>query len=172
MWRAAYCDTCSLKRLVEMVTQASEWPIMAIEIPDVWAAKSGKTIILGDAAHAMTPYMAMGAAMAVEDACALVAALSHLKYLTDLPVAISNWEAVRKSRTKIVHEASFAHGLVLHIEDGPVQIARDEAMKPDVEGTNVIESPNQWTDPTVTQWAYSYDAEAEVHQRWDRVERE
>jgi salicylate hydroxylase len=155
-----------------MVTEATEWPIMAIEIPNTWAAKSGKTIILGDAAHAMTPYMALGAAMAVEDASALVATLSHLKDINDLPLAISNWTTVRKSRTEMVHEASFAHGLVLHLEDGPVQIARDEAMKPDIQGTNVTESPNQWTDPTVAQWAYNYDAATEIHRFWEEVQEE
>jgi salicylate hydroxylase len=161
---------CSLKRLVDMVTQATEWPIMSIEIPDNWSSDSGRAIIIGDAAHAMTPYMALGAAMAVEDACALAASLSHMKQQEDLTTAIRNWVAVRKPRAKMVHAASYGHGLMLHIEDGSLQNARDEAMKPDIEGINVTESPNQWNDPITTQWAYSYDPDREIHSLWEKFE--
>lgn len=153
-----------------MITRTTEWPIQEIEIPEIWSSDSGKLIITGDAAHAMTPYMALGAAMAVEDACALAASLKHLKTPADLPEAINKWVSVRKTRNRMVHDASFAHGLMLHIPDGPVQRARDEAMRPDVEGTPTSESPNQWSDPTVSQWAYSYDAEAEIHRAWEEYQ--
>ena len=149
-----------------MVSRATEWPIQCIDIPDIWASKSGKMIILGDAAHATVPYMALGAAMAVEDACALAATFRHLQNPTELPTAIENWVAAREHRTRMVHEASLGHGLILHINDGPVQRARDEAMKQDIDGNNIIESPNQWCDPAVTQWAYGYDPEEEIHRLW------
>ena len=149
-----------------MVDKTTEWSIQSIEIPNIWASKSGKMIILGDAAHAMVPYMALGAAMAIEDSYALAASLRHIQHSIELSLAIENWVIVRKHRTKIVHEASFGHGLILHIDDGPVQKARDEAMKHDIDG-NHTESPNQWSDPTITQWAYGYDSEIEIHRLWE-----
>lgn len=156
----------ALRRLVDMVDRATEWPIQQIDIPDIWSSKSGKLIITGDAAHAMTPNMALGAAMAVEDACALAASLRHMKTSADFPKAISKWVQVRKPRTQMVHDASYAHGLMLHLPDGPVQQARDEALRPEVEGLHVDESPDQWTDPTVTEWAYGYNPEDEIDRAW------
>jgi salicylate hydroxylase len=47
-------------KVLEMVTQTQKWPIQSIEIPDKWSHKSGKFVILGDAAHAMLPNMALG----------------------------------------------------------------------------------------------------------------
>jgi len=138
-----------------MIHKATEWSIQSIEIPDIWASKSGKMIILGDAAHAVVPYMALGAAMAVEDACALAASLRHIQNPTELSIAMKKWVTVRKHRTKMVHEASFGHGLMLHI---------DEAMKHDIDGSNITESPNQWSNPIVTQWAYGYNSEVKILQ--------
>ncbi|KAH8810823.1 hypothetical protein F5884DRAFT_875731 [Xylogone sp. PMI_703] len=156
-----------LCRLLEMVTSTVEWPINQINIPENWASKSSKIVLSGDAAHAMVPYMALGAAMAVEDAAALAASLKHVKDSErDLPNAISKWIEARKPRVQLAHAASYGHGLMLHIPDGPVQQARDDAMRPEVEGLPVKESPNQWTDPTLTQWAYGHDPVAEVERLW------
>ncbi|KAH8800206.1 hypothetical protein F5884DRAFT_824959 [Xylogone sp. PMI_703] len=131
------------------------------------ASESGKIVLTGDAAHAMVPYMALGAAMAVEDAAALVASLKHVKNPDrDLSSAIFKWIKARKPRVKLVHSASYGHGLILHIPDGPVQQARDEALRAEVEGTPVKESPNQWSDPVLTEWAYSHDPVAEVEKLW------
>jgi salicylate hydroxylase len=161
----------SLTRLLELVDSAVDWPIYCIDIPPRWSSNSGRTIITGDAAHAMVPYMALGAAMAVEDAAALAASLTHLRDITEsgLKRAISKWMEARVPRVSQVHAASFGHGLILHFPDGPVQVARDEALKSDLdEGKDrpVHESPNQWNDPVVTHWAYTHDPVAEVEKIW------
>ncbi|OAP59252.1 hypothetical protein AYL99_06550 [Fonsecaea erecta] len=161
-------DPC-LRRLLEMVTSTLDWPIYCIDIPDIWSSASGKLLITGDAAHAMVPYMALGAAMAVEDAAALAATLKHVQPKEDLPVAISKWEESRKPRVKRVHEASYGHGLILHLPDGPAQRARDEAMKAEVQGIEIKESPNQWSDPVVSGWAYGHDPEAEIEKMWSNA---
>lgn len=144
--------------MLEHVTQAVEWPILCINIPEVWSSKSGRTIISGDAAHAMTPYMAVGAAMAVEDAAALALALRHLSDRRFLPDIIGKWVDTRKPRVQRAHEASLAHGPLLHFADGPLQEARDKAMLPELDSESILESPNQWNDPTVKDWLYNYDA--------------
>jgi salicylate hydroxylase len=145
-----------------------DWPINAIEIPETWASQSGKFVLTGDAAHAMVPYMALGAAMAVEDAAAMAAALKYVHAIEDLPDAIALWTNARVPRVKRVHEASFANGLILHLPDGPVQRARDEAMRAEVEGKPFTESANQWADPVLTEWAYRHDPVAEVE--WLRAQ--
>ncbi|KAL5335593.1 hypothetical protein BJX70DRAFT_390532 [Aspergillus crustosus] len=167
----------TLKRLLDLVTETVDWPINAIDIPKTWSSNSGKLLLIGDAAHAMVPYMALGAAMAVEDAAALAAALTHLRSKGNLANIISRWTAIRKPRVTRVHHASFGHGLILHLPDGPVQKARDEALRGELAQTavghletglpDITESPNQWSDPTLTQWVYSYRPEVEVHQSFE-----
>ena len=46
---------------------------------------------IGDAAHAMLPFLAQGAAMAIEDAAVLA---HHLAGAGDIPAALAAWGAV------------------------------------------------------------------------------
>jgi len=43
-----------------MVEQTIRWPLMTGQKLDHWTHQSGKLVILGDAAHAMVPYMSQG----------------------------------------------------------------------------------------------------------------
>lgn len=147
----------SLTRVLELVTNAVEWPIHSIDIPDTWASQSGKLVITGDAAHAMTPYMALGAAMAVEDAASMAEVLRNLSSMNDLAEVLDKWKAVRQPRVTQVQEASWCHGLILHFPDGPLQKARDQALEAELGPNPFTESPNQWSDPKTTQWAYDYN---------------
>ncbi|KAL4862807.1 hypothetical protein BDV12DRAFT_190153 [Aspergillus spectabilis] len=160
----------ALRRLLDLVTETVEWPIHAIDIPEKWSSDSGKLVIIGDAAHAMVPYMALGAAMAVEDAAALAAALNHLTSKEELVNVISKWTAMRKPRVAHIHQASYSHGLILHLPDGPVQEARDEALKGELLETPITESPNQWSDPTLTEWVYSYRPEVHINESWELLQ--
>ena len=60
-------------RLIEAVANWTVWPIHTVEFDDPWTL-GGAFALIGDAAHAMTPYAAQGAAMAIEDAVTLAAA--------------------------------------------------------------------------------------------------
>lgn len=150
-----------------MINKTLKWPLMSGDpsIPH-WISQSGKLIMLGDAAHAMVPYMSQGAAMAVEDGAALATSLSHVTSLADLPKALSIFETERMKRSGQMQEASLVNGKIWHFEDGPEQQARDEAMRAEVDGKHFIQSPNQWSDPVTQTWAYGYDAEDEIEKRW------
>ncbi|MGK5684256.1 FAD-dependent oxidoreductase [Actinoplanes sp. URMC 104] len=69
----------------------------------------GTTVLLGDAAHAMTPDLGQGAAMALEDA----ATLTHL--LTTLPVeqALRAYDVTRRPRTQTIARRARAMGRLL-----------------------------------------------------------
>lgn len=149
-----------------MLTSVVDWPIQSIEFPELWTSPSGRFVLTGDAAHAMTPYMALGAAMAVEDAAALAETLKYVSSIEDLPEATSLWVRTRMPRVKDIHAASYANGLLLHLPDGVVQRERDEAMKVDLQGKAVGESSNQWADAVFTEMAYGHDPVAEVHSAW------
>lgn len=58
----------------------------------------GKVALLGDASHPMTPYMAQGAAMAIEDAAILSRCLAGVDR-EGIEAALRRYEATRKERT-------------------------------------------------------------------------
>jgi salicylate hydroxylase len=62
-----------------MVDKTLKWPLVHGNPLPTWISPSFKVIILGDAAHAMLPYMAQGAAMAVEDGAALAVVLNAIE---------------------------------------------------------------------------------------------
>ena len=68
-----------------------------------WA--EGKVTLLGDACHPMTPYMAQGAAMAIEDAAVLSRCLDGVER-EGIANAFRRFEATRKERTSRVQQTS------------------------------------------------------------------
>ncbi len=70
-----------------------------------WARWSdGRAALIGDAAHPMLPFLAQGAAMAIEDGWVVIDALS--KSLNDIPSAFKTYETRRAPRTRAVHAKS------------------------------------------------------------------
>lgn len=53
-------DRNSLTTLLDMVDSTRKWPIAQIKIPETWSSGGAKLVLLGDAAHAMLPNMALG----------------------------------------------------------------------------------------------------------------
>ena len=71
----------------------------------------GRAALLGDAAHPMLPFMAQGAAMAVEDAWVLADELSNSD---DIGAALIRYESRRKPRASMVQAASRANMKTFH----------------------------------------------------------
>ncbi|CAN9289308.1 unnamed protein product [Alternaria alternata] len=123
---------------------------------------------MGDAAHAMLPYMSQGAAMAVEDGAALAVALNHVSSLDDVPFALRVFEQERIKRSGDMQIASTVNGTIWHFADGPEQRARDESMAAEVAGLPMLSSANQWSDPVTQWWAYGYNAEQAMEDAWTK----
>ena len=84
-----------------------------------------RVALLGDAAHAMEPFQAQGAAQAVEDAYVLAACLAEA---ADDPVApLGRYETIRRERAEELQVSSHAAANVFYLPDGPEQQARDAA---------------------------------------------
>ncbi|KKY32762.1 putative salicylate hydroxylase [Diaporthe ampelina] len=158
-----------LTTIINLVEKTMKTPLMSGEALDSWVSPSSKLLILGDAAHAMLPYMSEGAAMAVEDGAALAVALGRITSPKQVGFALRVFEAERVRRTGMMQEASMVNSMIWHFGDGPLQEARDEAMRPEVEGKHFLSSPNQWSDPVTQEWAYGYDAEKVMDGAWDEA---
>jgi 6-hydroxynicotinate 3-monooxygenase len=94
-------------REVEQVLAACpdvhKWAIVDRDALPRW--QEGKVTLLGDACHPMTPYMAQGAAMAIEDAAVLSRCLDGVGR-ESVADAFRRFEATRKARTARVQETS------------------------------------------------------------------
>jgi salicylate hydroxylase len=107
----------------------------------------GRVTLLGDACHAMLPFMAQGAAQAIEDGAALAACLTHLADV-DVGEALELYERVRRPRATRLQELSAANKVRFHLPDGPDQEARDEEMS---------HGSTDWSINAVA-WLYGHDA--------------
>jgi len=82
----------------------------------------GAVTLLGDAAHPMLPYLAQGAAMAIEDAWVLARALSEQH--DDAAAALRGYERERHGRTARVQHAAHRTGTVYHLGGGASLLRR------------------------------------------------
>jgi len=83
----------------------------------------GRITLLGDAAHAMAPFQAQGAAQAVEDAYVLAECLGAQ---TDDPLAaLARYERLRSARAEELQTSSSGAADVFYLPDGEEQRARD-----------------------------------------------
>jgi 2-polyprenyl-6-methoxyphenol hydroxylase-like FAD-dependent oxidoreductase len=72
-----------------------------------WSSPDGRSLVLGDAAHAMIPTGGLGASLAFEDAECLAVAIDHMRPFNSTQKRIEilhTWEAHRKVRLNLVQE--------------------------------------------------------------------
>ncbi|MDO8534656.1 MAG: FAD-dependent monooxygenase, partial [Xanthobacteraceae bacterium] len=124
-WRSAgwdaYADIAAIPnacdRWAEMpqraVASAKEFRRWALaDRPPLERWGEGPVTLLGDAAHPMLPFLAQGAAAAIEDAVVLG---RRLKRADEIPSALSAYEAERRARTARLQRAARATGHAYHL---------------------------------------------------------
>ena len=99
------------------------WPLFVR--PAIPSFSQGPIALIGDAAHPMTPFLAQGAAQAIEDADALAKRLSET---TDVTTALTAYSNDRVARATRVQRDALAQGRVYHMS-GPMAFARDLTMR-------------------------------------------
>ncbi len=80
--------------------------------------------LLGDAAHPVLPFLAQGAALAIEDAAVLAACLSDA---ADVPTALARYAAARAPRVRAIQRQARRNGRIYHA-GSLVAAARDAVM--------------------------------------------
>ncbi len=86
----------------------------------------GNMALLGDAAHAMTPFAAQGAAMAIEDAAVLARCLADSRERPE--AGLAQYVRLRKPRVLRTARLALANKSIYHLPE-PLAHARDLAMK-------------------------------------------
>ncbi|ROV94599.1 hypothetical protein VPNG_09200 [Cytospora leucostoma] len=78
---------------------------------------NGRVVIVGDAAHATTPWQGAGTGQAFEDALILGTLLGETKVSSELAHAFQAYDAVRRDRTQRVIDSSRGTGLIFCGQD-------------------------------------------------------
>jgi salicylate hydroxylase len=104
--RAAYASFHpSARAVVDAVESTHKTALYAREPLSRWVR--GRVAVLGDACHPMLPFMAQGAAMALEDAAILMRTLEHVRNDRDeIAHALRRYEATRQFRAGRIQVAS------------------------------------------------------------------
>ncbi|UBV45298.1 FAD-dependent monooxygenase (plasmid) [Deinococcus taeanensis] len=106
----------------------ADTPVIRTDIHEVrlpqWG--QGRVTLLGDAAHAMTPNLGQGAAMALEDAWVLG---QQLITTPDVPAGLARYEALRRPRVNGVQASSRLLGRAGQLEQGALRAVRDLGMR-------------------------------------------
>lgn len=89
-------------------------------IPKRWHAPG--VVLLGDAAHAVTPNLGQGAGLAIEDACCLAS-------LLETPDRLACYEALRRPRASWILKRSYAVGKVAQLSSPWLCRLRNKAVE-------------------------------------------
>ncbi|WP_050422325.1 FAD-dependent monooxygenase [Bradyrhizobium tropiciagri] len=116
------------RMLIGAVDGWRKWALFTL--PDIGRWSEGAVALIGDAAHAMLPFAAQGAGMAIEDAAVLAKALADCtgENTAGIPAALKRYARMRRGRVLKVQRMARQQGRIYHL-GGPLAIARDLAIR-------------------------------------------
>jgi salicylate hydroxylase len=135
-----------LHQLIASASSTKRWAMYDRSPLERWT--QGRIALLGDAAHAMLPFFAQGAAQAIEDAAVLSTCLGHSDP-PSAPLALQRYEAIRRPRASQIQLMSRGKEVRNHLPDGREQQQRDAEL---ARGELLRDSA----------WLYAYDVEGEL----------
>jgi salicylate hydroxylase len=136
------CWHRDIRTLLAYAPKPTWWPLFGVT--DGRWTDSRNSVLIGDAAHAMTPFAAQGAAMAIEDAYELAGIVTAD---VALPDALTFFEHHRQSRVSRVRSRGAFNKFAYHAR-GPLRLARDMVLK--------LRSPEHTAADL--DWLYGYKA--------------
>jgi len=116
------------RMLIGAVDGWKKWALFTV--PDGGEWTEGAVALLGDAAHAMLPFAAQGAGMAIEDAAVLGKCLGETQNQggPSISAALKRYASLRRPRVARVQRAARQAGRIYHLAS-PLAFARDIMVK-------------------------------------------
>jgi salicylate hydroxylase len=107
----------AVQEMVGAVQESARWALHDHSVLEHWHID--RTVLIGDAAHAMLPHQGQGANQTIEDAVALAEHLASAD-TASVPTALANYEDQRRDRTARVQAWSRRTADVLHLAEDDV----------------------------------------------------
>jgi salicylate hydroxylase len=139
-----------VRAMISSVEVTNRWALYDRDSLPRWTV--GRVTLIGDAAHAMLPYMAQGAVQSIEDAAVLAKCLEPAD-AHEAKAALRRYEEIRKPRASRCQEGSRRNAILYHLPDGEEQRKRDANL---ASSTSAPLPQNSWL--------YGHDVEAEFEQ--------
>jgi len=140
-----------VREIIAGVKTINRWAVYDRDALPRWT--EGRVTLMGDAAHAMLPYMAQGAVQSIEDAVILARCLERADS-SAINAALLRYEAIRKPRATRCQEGSRSNRTFFHMPDGAGQRDRDANLG------------SLATLPSArSAWLYGHDVETEFEQQ-------
>ncbi|KAH8105384.1 hypothetical protein BXZ70DRAFT_1004888 [Cristinia sonorae] len=104
-----------VQSLLKLMKKPSRWVINSVtSLPSF---TSGRVVLLGDAAHAMTPHQASGAGQAIEDGLVLASLLARPETTREtLPVALQVYDEIRRPFSQDILRRSYETGQIYYLQ--------------------------------------------------------
>jgi salicylate hydroxylase len=134
-----------VRAILAAVDETFIWALFDRPPLERWSV--GRATLLGDACHPMLPFMAQGAAQAIEDGATLTACLLGTSR-SEIPKALHRYEQLRLPRASHVQAMSATNKTRFHLPDGPEQQERD---------TQMATGSTDWSNTAIA-WIYRHDA--------------
>ena len=127
--------------IIGAIDEWRKWALFTVPGGGEWS--NGAIALLGDAAHAMLPFAAQGAGMAIEDAAVLAKCLGETQNerAPSIALAMQRYARLRLPRVTQVQRAARQSGRIYHLT-GPAAAARDLAIK--LMGANRVLARQDW----------------------------
>ncbi|QDF38917.1 FAD-dependent monooxygenase [Bradyrhizobium symbiodeficiens] len=118
----------SARMMLATVDSWRKWALFGV--PDGCPWSKGPVALLGDSVHAMLPFAAQGAGMAIEDAAVLARHLSFeaAESTAGISAALTQYGRARQARVRRVQRTARQQGRIYHLS-GPLAAARDLAIR-------------------------------------------
>jgi len=116
----------SAPALLELLRQPREWLRWSLFHHPIKRLAQGRIALLGDAAHPVLPFLAQGAALAIEDAATLGALLA--RHPQNVAQALADYEGHRLDRVRRVQAEAQRNGRIYHA-GSLVAYGRDRVMR-------------------------------------------
>lgn len=127
-----------VREIIAATPKAMKWALHDRDPLPFWS--KGRVSLLGDAAHPMLPFMAQGAAQAIEDGYVL---MRCLQTEDDVAAALARYERNRLERTAWVQGGSRKNEELFHLSQADAVKARNERIQAEVDRNPEAVQPDQ-----------------------------
>jgi salicylate hydroxylase len=115
--------------VAELFSKVKSWQVWSLYDMPVAKMAAGHVALIGDAAHPILPFLAQGAALAIEDAAILAKCLDvQHGNMANFSHALLKFAHLRQKRAKKVAAAAHTNGRIYHL-GWPLSLARDKVIK-------------------------------------------